>query len=188
MTYVLHQCRFGSPAVKPTGIWTVDFGVKSLAPKCNHKTQHMMAIGLAQAGSFKTTPLAKYPGLLCQALAERTIYWLVRRHGDRPGASLPQLRAIGEAAARDARAGSPWANRLFPPILVETCRSSVPGCAAHFQLSTMSFCNIAVARLTRSLPRIKIGRWPTRFLTFTKILSRPRALRVRPSCWLRAAR
>ena len=133
MTYVLHQCRFGSPAVKPTGIWTVDFGVKSLALKCNHRTPHMMAIGLAQDGTFKTTPLAKYPGPLCQALAERIIYWLVRRHGDRPGASLPQPRAISDSAVRDARAGSPWANRLFPPILLETCRSSVPGCAAQFQ-------------------------------------------------------
>eukprot|EP00972_Heterocapsa_arctica_P054550 8037275-Heterocapsa_arctica.AAC.1 len=46
----------------------------------NHRAPHVVAIGLAQDGSFRITPLAKYPVPLCQALAERFVDWISLRH------------------------------------------------------------------------------------------------------------
>eukprot|EP00972_Heterocapsa_arctica_P080587 11876551-Heterocapsa_arctica.AAC.1 len=63
--------------------------MKELTLRCNHRAPHMMAIGLAQDGSFRTTPLAKYPGPLCQALAERLVDWISMRHAGAAGLPYP---------------------------------------------------------------------------------------------------
>ena len=73
---VTHQCMFGAPTKKPTGLLVPDHG-RGLALRCRHARRHPQLKGLDSSGKFLTTPAAHYPSNFCQALASSCIDKLV---------------------------------------------------------------------------------------------------------------
>ena len=122
---LLHQCRFGGVAVKPTMILSNDDAVRSMALKCNHRNKHAAAIGLDALGNFITTPLARYPSQLCEAIADRIASFMYTDPGQPSDADV----AFAQAVAR-GRQPTPLTVWLFPAGVAtpsrRTGRSSHP--------------------------------------------------------------
>ena len=169
---LLHQCRFGGIAVKPTNHAVNDIRLGEPARRCNHKRGHPCAIGRAASGGFFKTPLARYPPLMCEALADRLMQ-LVLTRGERPSPG-----AHGEEAARVRGARASWARWQFPielaahrgPSLLggESTASAVrsrPGAAATLTCPR---------RTTRTTP------WLTASLISARPLNLARATRLVP--------
>ena len=85
---VIHQCRYGAPTKKPTGL-LLPRGLHKLQLRCNHHRKHKWLVGLDNYEHFETIPAAKYPRKLCNSLATLFVQsWLeVRSRGfERPRA------------------------------------------------------------------------------------------------------
>ena len=78
---VAHQCRWGSPSTKPTGIFCTD---KSLAQRfalrCNHVGGHKPLIGKNKTGGFSTTKAARYTSMFCQHIADTFVHYMLSIH------------------------------------------------------------------------------------------------------------
>jgi hypothetical protein len=116
-----HQCRFGAPSVKPTSLATNDTSARSLELLCNHRGGHPALIGLDASGHWRTTPAARYPLAMCDAIGGLMSDWLVSTNARPPH-------------DRPTRWTAPWAHRLFPAELPHGHHAgSLPGGQNRFQ-------------------------------------------------------
>ena len=76
---VLDQCMFGALSRKPTGLLLPRSGLQ-IGVTCNHVESHPLSLGLDSNGLFRTTPAAKYPHGLCQAVGQCFIQRLALAH------------------------------------------------------------------------------------------------------------
>lgn len=66
--FVLHQCMYGAPSKKPTGL-LLPSDCSDMIMRCKHTNRHDQLRGVDAQGNFRTTPAAHYPPRFCQELA-----------------------------------------------------------------------------------------------------------------------
>lgn len=106
---VIHQCMFGALSKKPTGLLLPSM-CPSFGRLCNHSHKHPWLLGLDSSGHFRTTPAAKYPVGLCQALADSFVQRLVLvRHRNYVRPFLPKVRSDTFSLPYESRMRASWA-------------------------------------------------------------------------------
>jgi len=97
------QCMFGAPSRKPTCISTnLSEGTRTLGRACSHSSHETVLIGLDESGGFKTTPAARYPPELCEAMVECFFHELLHCAAQGKVLDGPELHEVLGGALREA--------------------------------------------------------------------------------------
>ena len=105
---VIHQCMYGALFKKPTGLLLGNM-CPFFGKLCTHAHKHPWLLGVDENGKFRTTPAAKYPMGLCQALADSFVsrLALVRSHSyTRP--FLPKMRSHSYTLPYESCLSATW--------------------------------------------------------------------------------